>query len=93
MSSGKKKRKPKRTYSEGEYVRAVRMATDDATMKLILMYLAAVTEMFDLDENKMLEVVNTLKRYQEYEEMGLVPLEKYSDVLQKHGVDLRLRRY
>ena len=94
MSSGKKKRYPKkRTYSEGEYVRAVRQATDDAVKKLLLMYVTAVAEKYNPTEDELVELLTTMQRYQRYEEMGLLPLQKYSEVLLKHGIDLRLSRW
>lgn len=93
MSGGKKRVKPKRTYTEGEYVRAVREATDEATKKLILMFITAVAEKYDPPEDELVGLLMDMKRYADYEAMGLVPLEKYSKVLEKHGVDLRLRRW
>lgn len=93
MSSGKKKVAKKRTYTEGEYVRAVRMAVDEATKKLMLMYITAVAEKYDATEEDLVELLNSMQRYVDYEQMGLVPLQKYSKVLENHGVDLKLRRW
>lgn len=93
MSGGKKRQKTKRTYTEGEYVRAVRMAVDEATKKLMLMYITAVAEKYDATEEDLVELLTSMQRYADYEQMGLVPLQKYSDVLEKHGVDLRLSRW
>lgn len=93
MSSGKKKRYVKRTYTEGEYVRAVRNAVDEATKKLLLMYTTAVAEKFNPTEEELVELLNDMQRYQKWEQKGLVPLEKYSKVLEKHGIDLRLSRW
>lgn len=93
MSSGKKKPKKKRTYTEGEYVRAVRMAVDEATKKLMLMYITAVAEKYDATEDDLVELLNSMQRYQKWEEVGIVPLQKYSEVLAKHGIDLRLSRW
>lgn len=90
MSGGKKKQKPRRTYTEGEYIRAVRKATDTATKKLILMYITAVAEKYNATEEDLVDLLSMMQRYQTYEDMGLVPLEKYSDVLEKHGIDLKL---
>lgn len=93
MSGGKKKQYVKRTYTEGEYVRAVRNAVDEATKKLILMYTTAVAERFDVSEEDLVGLLHDMQRFQTYEQMGLVPLEKYSKVLEKHGIDLRLSRW
>ena len=93
MSGGKKKFPKKRTYSEGEYVRAVRIAVDDAVKKLLLMYTTAVAEKYNATEEELVDLLSMMQRYQSYEEQGLAPLEKYSEVLQKHGIDLRLSRW
>ena len=93
MSGGKKKQYAKRTYTEGEYVRAVRSAVDEATKKLLLMYTTAVAEKFNPTEEELVELLLDMRRYADYEQKGLVPLEKYSKVLEKHGIDLKLRRW
>ena len=93
MSGGKRKPKNRRTYTEGEYVRAVRSAVDEATKKLLLMYTTAVAEKFNPTEEELVELLHDMQRYQKWEEVGLVPLEKYSKVLEKHGIDLKLRRW
>lgn len=93
MSGGKKKYPKKKMYSEGEFVRAVRMAVDDAVKKLLLMYITAVAEKYHSSEEDLVDLLNMMQRYQAFEDMGLVPLEKYSHVLEEHGVDLRLTRW
>lgn len=93
MSGGKKKLKPRRTYTEGEYVRAVRTAVDESVKKLLLLYITAVAEKFHPSEEDLVDLLNMMQRYQRYEEEGLCPLEKYSEVLLKYGVDLRLSRW
>lgn len=93
MSGGKKKYPKKKTYTEGEYIRAVRMAVDDSVKKLTLMFCTAVAEKYNCTEEEVVELLETMQRYQTYEDMGLVPLQKYSDVLEKHGIDLKLRRW
>lgn len=93
MSGGKRKQRSRRTYTEGEYVRAVRSAVDEATKKLLLMYTTAVAEKFNPTEEELVELLHDMQRYQKWEEVGLVPLEKYSKVLEKHGIDLKLRRW
>lgn len=93
MSGGKKKVAKKRTYTEGEYVRAVRMAVDEATKKLMLMYITAVAERFGASEEDLVGLLHDMQRYQKWEEVGLVPLQKYSEVLAKNGIDLRLSRW
>lgn len=93
MSGGKKKYPKKKTYSEGEYVRAVRMAVDESVKKLLLMYITAVAEKYNASDEDLIDLLNMMQNYQSYEDQGLVPLEKYSEVLLNHGIDLRLSRW
>ena len=95
MSNGKRKNKRyvKRTYTEKELVRAVKMAVDEATKKLILIYGTAVADKYNATEEDLLDLLNIMQRYQRYEDEGLVPFKKFGEVLEKHGIELKPRRW
>ena len=80
-------------YSESELVRRVKIANDEAVKKMLLMFIAAAADMFDLDDDGIIEFLGLIQRCQQYEDMGLLPLEKYSEILAKHGINLRLSRW
>lgn len=61
--------------------------------KLLLMYTTAVAEKFDATEEELIDLLHMMQRYQQWEDEGLVPLQKYSNVLEKHGIDLKLSRW
>lgn len=93
MSGGKKSKQKKRTYSEGEFVRAVKIAVDEATKKLILIYGTAVADKYNATEEDLLDLLNIMQRYQRYEDEGLVPFKKFEEVLKKHGIEIIPRRW
>lgn len=94
MSGGKKKPNRKRTYSQGEFIREVRQTCDDAVKRTMLMCIVAARDEFDMDEDKLMQFMQTMQRYIGYESDGLIDLKAYSDSLLKQtGIDLRLTRW
>lgn len=94
MSSSKKKRTPKRTYSEKELRRAIHETADDAVKRTLLMAILAARDQFDLDADGTVDFMNRIDRYVQFERDGLVKLKDASQSLQKStGIDLRLVRW
>lgn len=91
MSSGKKKYPKKRTYSEGELKKAVRKATEESVARLLLLCIVAARDEFDMDEEQTVKFTDTMKRYIEYEDAGLIDMKAASESLKKRtGIDLRI---
>lgn len=94
MSSGKKKYPKKRTYTEGEYRRALKQAGDDTVARVLLLCIVAARDMFNLDDNGTVNFMETMQRYVGYEADGLIDLTEYSKSLKKNtGIDLKLSRW
>lgn len=94
MSSGKKKHPKKRTYSEGEVRRAIKEAADNAVARIMLICIVAARDEFDMDEDKLVQFMNTMQRYIGYANDGLVDMNAFSETLKNStGIDLRLKRW
>lgn len=95
MSSGKKKKvQKKRTYSEGEVRRAIKEAADNAVARIMLICIVAARDEFDMDEDKLVQFMNTMQRYIGYANDGLVDMDAFSKTLKNStGIDLRLKRW
>ena len=94
MSSGKKSYPKKRTYSEGELRRAVKEASDQAVKRILLLCIVAARDEFNLDEDGTVGFMDTMQRYINYQQSGLVSLDDASKSLKKNtGIDLRLSRW
>ena len=94
MSSGKKLYPKKRTYSEGELRRAVKEASDQAVKRILLLCIVAARDEFNLDEDGTVSFMDTMQRYINYQQKGLVSLDDASKSLKKNtGIDLRLTRW
>ena len=91
MSGGKKKYQKTKTYSESELKRAVRNATEQAVARLLLLCIVAARDEFDMDEEKTVQFTDTMQRYIEYEDQGLIDMKAASESLKKRtGIDLRI---
>lgn len=94
MSSGKKKHTKKRTYSAGEVERAIKQAGDEAMKRIMLICVASITDEVEMTDEKLEEFLNRMQRYIEYQQQGIIDLEKYSETIyKKTGIDLRLSRW
>lgn len=94
MSGGKKRFKPKRTYTEGEVRHAIREASDGAVKRIMLLCLLASRDEFDLDGDGTVEFMQRMQRYIQYEKEGTINLTDASKSLKEHtGIDLQLRRW
>ena len=94
MSSGKESYPKKRTYSEGELRRAVKEASDQAVKRILLLCIVAARDEFNLDEDGTVSFMDTMQRYINYQQSGLVSLDDASKSLKKNtGIDLRLSRW
>lgn len=92
MSGGKKKYPKKKTYTEGEFRYAVKKVGDEAIARILLLCIVAARDQFDLDEDGIVEFMNTMQRYVEYEQKGLIDTKAASESLKKRtGIDLRIR--
>lgn len=89
-----KKKKVKKTYTEGEVRRAIKEAADEAVSRAMLLCILSARDEFDLDEEGVVKFMNTMQRYVEYCDSGLVGIKDYSEALKKTtGIDLRLTRW
>jgi len=94
MSGGKKKRPKARTYSEGEVRRMIRNAADDAVKRNMLISVVTARDMFDLDEDGVVEFMGMMQRYIKYLSENVVDLKDFTETLSKKtGIDLRLSRW
>ena len=94
MSSGKKKYKKPRTYAESEVKRAVKEAGDEAVKRILLICIAAASDMFNLDDNQLEQFMGTMQRYIEYQKDGLIDLAEYSKTIEKKtGISITLSRW
>lgn len=94
MSGGKKKKYQKKTYTYGEMCKAIKQCSDDTVAKTILLCIVAARDMFDLDDDGIMEFMNTMTRYVGYEKDGLIDMDVASKSLkEKTGIDLRLSRW
>lgn len=94
MSNSKKRRQPRRTYSEKELRRAIHETADDAVKRTLLLAILAARDQFDLDADGTVDFMNRIDRYVQFEKDGLVKLKDASESLMKNtGIDLRLVRW
>ena len=94
MSGGKKKRQKPRVYYPSEVKRAIKEAADNAVARIMLICLVAARDMFDMDEDKTVEFMETMQRYIDYADKGIIDIGTVSDSLKKStGIDLRLSRW
>lgn len=93
MSSKKKPKQKKRTYTEGEVRNAIRKVSDEAVSKILLLCIVAAKDEFKLDENGLVSFMETMQRYVDYEKKGLIKTDEASKSLLKDtGIDLRLSK-
>lgn len=94
MSGGKKKYPKKRTYSESELSKAIHDAGDEAVKRILIICIAAASDMFDMNEDQLEKFMDTMQRYINYQKDGLIDMAEYSKSLyKKTGVDIRLERW
>ena len=90
----KKKHTKQRTYSEGEFRRAVKQISDEAVAKVLTLCVAAAADEFDLDETGVVNFTQRMERYVWYEKENLIKMKQVEESLKKTtGVNLCVRRW
>ena len=96
IRGGKKKKdrtkKPaKVSMTEKELKRIKDKIAYDITKKTNLLYLTVLTEEYGFDEDKLIEVMETVTRWANYIDEKLVPLNKTSEIIyQRTGMKLTI---
>ena len=95
VKGGKKKkdrnRPQKITMTAKELKRTKDKIALDITRKVNLLYLTVLTEEYGFDEDKLIDVMETVTRWANYLDEKIVPLEKTSEIIyQKTGMKLTI---
>lgn len=89
-----KNRKPKRTYSEKEFKKAVKQVSDEAVSKILTLCVTAAADEFNLDEEGVVSFMERMERYVQYEEENKIKVRDAQNALKKTtGIDLRVTRW
>lgn len=93
-SMSKKKKTKSRTYSEGEFRKAIKQISDDAVAKILTLCVTAAADEFDLDEDGVVKFMERMERYVNYEQENLIKMKQVQESLKKStGIDLCVRRW
>ena len=89
-----KNKRQKRTYSEGEFRRAVKQVSDEAVAKILTLCVTAATDEFNLDDEGVVSFMERMERYVQYEEENKIKVRDAQNALKKAtGIDLRVTRW
>lgn len=84
-----KKKKPHITMTQSKVKQMKMDATKEATDKACLVLLAAAVDVLKLDEDQIVEVMETTSRYVRYLDKHLVKIVDVQKTLEKSGISLK----
>ena len=89
-----KNKRQKRTYSEGEFRRAVKQVSDEAVAKILTLCVTAAADEFNLNEEGVVSFLERMERYVQYEEENKIKIKDAQNALKKStGIDLKIRQW